>query len=629
LQQPSPHPPENIVAFRRFADAIHEAGGKIFGQPFYWWGGFGRWQPLGPPGPSFGPSTRQFSFGGRCVSTHELGKLEIQSMHAAMRQSAENLREAGFDGMLLHGSHAGLIEQFLSPYFNQRNDEYGGSFENRMRFAIEALEAARAGAGPGMAVGMRVNCDEQIPGGYAIDTARAVVNVLCKRGLLDYVDLDVGLEPQQFHHGMTTGFEAKQYYRPFVEKVRDAAGKTPVLSVLGRITALAEAEEAIAAGVCDVVGAARQLIAEPEFVQHARAGKEERSRTCIACNWCTAAGGDGAQGCVINPASYRERLWGVDSFAPVARSSKVVIVGGGPAGLEAARVSALRGHQVVLFEARARLGGALALWADLPGREHYRQASDWWEAELTRLEVDVRVGVDADSAMVLAEAPDALVVATGAHYSKGGRSVTLDADIPGSNQAFVHRPEDILLAGARPTGKIIVLDGEGYHTGVGIAELLANAGAEVQLVTASYSPVSPRLTDNWEERYIVTRLKARGVRLRPTTWLRRIGKGVATLYDLHTEEEFAEVVDAIVLVTGRIPVDKLARELEGKVRQLFTIGDALAARMLAAATYEGQKFARDIGALGAPATVGEAWFRPDAPEAALFPADLPRPVARA
>ena len=124
--------------------------------------------------------------------------------------------------------------------------------------------------------------------------------------------------------------------------MRGAAGKVPVLSVLGRLTRMADAEAAIAAGVCDMVGAARQLIAEPEFVQNARDGKEERSRICIACNWCTAAGGDGAQGCTINPASYRERLWGVDSFAPAARPSKVVIVGGGPGGLEAARVARSR-----------------------------------------------------------------------------------------------------------------------------------------------------------------------------------------------------------------------------------------------------------------------------------------------
>lgn len=624
-RQPSPHPPENIAAFRVMADAIHAAGGKIFGQIFYWWGGYGQWQPLSPPAPSLGPSTRQFGYSDRTVSTHAMGKDEIRAMTDAVRTSAAHLREAGFDGVMLHGSHAGLIEQFLSPYFNQRTDEYGGSLENRMRFLVESLQAAREGAGPELAVGMRFNCDEMLPGGYGVETAREVVGEICARGLVDYIDLDVGVEPQQFHHGMPTSFSEPQPYRPFVEAVRGAAGATPVLSVLGRITSMAQAEAAIAAGVCDVAGAARQLIAEPDFVRNAREGREERSRTCIACNWCTAAGGDGAQGCTINPASYRERLWGRHSFAPAARPSKVVIVGGGPGGLEAARVSALKGHSVTLFETRNRLGGALALWADLPGRETYRQAIGWWAGELARLGVAVRLGAAADAGAVLAERPDAVVVATGARYSPGGRSITLDADIPGHDRAFVYRPEDILLSGARPSGRIMLVDGEGLHASAGIAELLASAGGEVLYVTAGFSPLSPRLVDNFEARFIVQRLKAAGVQFAPTTWVRRIGEGEIGLYDVHTDaERTVNGVDAVVLVTGRVPLDALARDLEGQVPQLFTIGDALAARPLAAATYEGQMFARCIGEPGAPTTVCEAFFRADAPELTPFPADVKR-----
>jgi dimethylamine/trimethylamine dehydrogenase len=625
-RQPSPHPPENVAAFRKLADAIHDAGGKIFGQVFYWWGGYGQWQPLSPPAPSFGPSTRQFGYNDRTVSTHAMSKDEIGAMHASVRQSAAHLREAGFDGIMLHGSHAGLIEQFLSPYFNERTDEYGGSLENRMRFLVESLQAAREGAGPDMAVGIRLNCDEMLPGGYGTDTARAVVETICRPGLVDYIDLDVGVEPQQFYHGMPTSFSEPQYYRPFVEKVRSAA-TVPVLSVLGRITSIADAEAAIAAGVCDVAGAARQLIAEPSFVQNARYGREERSRTCVACNWCTAAGGDGAQGCTINPASYRERLWGAESFAPAAHPSRVVIIGGGPAGLEAARVAAIKGHKVMLFEARDHLGGALALWAGLPGREIWQSAIAWWQAELALLGVEVRLGASADAAAVLAERPDAVIIATGAHYSRGGRSITLDADIPGHDRPFVHRPEDILLQGAAPSGRIVLLDGEGLHASAGIAELLGRKGAEVTYVTAGFSPISPRLIDNFEGRFIIQRMKSAGVRFAPTSWVRRIDDGAIILYDIHTGEERRESADAVVLVTGRVPQDTLVRELEGQVAQLFTIGDALAARPLAAATYEGQKFARLIGEPSAPSSICDAFFRPDDPALTPFPADVPRRTA--
>jgi 2,4-dienoyl-CoA reductase-like NADH-dependent reductase (Old Yellow Enzyme family)/thioredoxin reductase len=626
-RQPSPHPPENIAAFRVMADAIHAAGGKIFGEVFYWWGGYGQWQPLSPPAPSLGPSVRQYGIADRTVSTHAMSVDEIGAMHDAMRQSAAHLREAGFDGIMLHGSHAGLIEQFLSPYFNQRDDDYGGSLDNRMRFLVETLQAARAGAGNDLAVGIRFNCDEMMAGGYGIDTARDVVKAICDRCLVDYVDLDVGLEPQQFHHGIPSGFNMPQYYRPFVEAVRGAAGGIPVLSVLGRITAMADAEAAIASGVIDMAGAARQLIAEPDFVRNAREGREAHSRICIACNWCTAAGSEGAQGCAINPASYRERLWGVDSFTPAAQPSRVVIVGGGPGGLEAARTAARKGHEVVLFEARERLGGALALWADLPGREHYRDATGWWEAELARLGVDIRRGVEADAAAVLAERPDAVIVATGARYSKGGRSISFDADIPGHGQGFVYRPEEILLGGARPTGRVVLVDGEGLHASAGIAEILACGGAEVHYVTAGFAPLSARLTDSFEARFVLQRLKRAGVSFVPAHWVRRIGQRSVTLYDVHTDiEEVVVGVDAVVLATGRVPIDGLARALDGRVPQLFTIGDALAVRPFATAPYEGQKFARLIGEPGAPASVREAYFRPDDPETMPYPADVARRV---
>jgi len=626
-RQPSPHPPENIAAFRVMADAIHEAGGKIFGQIFYWWGGAGQWQPLSPPAPSMGPSTRQFGYSDRTVSTHAMSREEIRGMHAAVRQSAAHLKAAGFDGVMLHGSHAGLIEQFLSPYFNARTDEYGGSLENRMRFLLESLQAAREGAGPELAVGMRFNCDELLPGGYGVETARQVVGEVCRRGLVDFIDLDVGVEPQQFHHGMPTSFVEPQPYRPFVERVRTAAQGVPVLSVLGRVTSMAEAEAAIAAGVVDVVGAARQLIAEPEFVKNAREGREEQSRTCIACNWCTAAQGDGAQGCTINPASYRERLWGADSFTPAARPSRVVVVGGGPGGMEAARVAALRGHDVTLFESRDALGGALALWARLPGRETYGRAVDWWSRELARLKVDIRLNAAADDAAVLREAPDAVIVATGARYSRGGRSITLDADLTGSDRPCVLRPEDILLGGAQPTGRVVLVDGEGLHASSGIAERLGRAGADVLYVTAGFTPMSPRVVDNFEGRFIAQRLKEAGVRFAPTTWVREIREHEIVLYDVHTNGERIVPIDYVVLSTGREPVDELSRALEGKVSQLFTIGDALAARPLAAASYEGQLFARHIGEAGAPATVAEAYFRADAPALTPFPADVSRPGA--
>ncbi|MDG2005039.1 MAG: FAD-dependent oxidoreductase [Novosphingobium sp.] len=619
IYQPSPYPEENLPSFKAMADAVHEAGGKIFGQLWYWWGTLGQWQPLSPPAPSLAASAVQTAWYEKALSTHEMNHEEIAQMIAAFRQSAAHLREAGWDGIELHAAHAAVLEHFVSPFFNRREDEYGGSLDNRLRVLIEALEATREGAGPDMAIGMRFNCDEMLPGGYDQTEAAEILKRICDAGLLDFVDLDVAIEPNQLGIGMPPVFVEPHMYAPYVGALRGAAGDVPVLSVLGRLTSVEDGEAALASGLCDMVGATRALIAEPELVKNAFRGREDRSRICIACNYCCAAGNEGAQGCAINPAAYRERLWGVEHFEPAATPGKVVIVGGGPGGLEAARVAALKGHEVVLIEARERLGGALALWADLPDRDFYHHSIDWWQRELDLLGVTVRSGEEASAASVLAEAPDAVIIATGARYSQGGRSAFLDIDIPGFDQDWVYRPDEILLGNEPPVGRITLLDGEGLHTSAGIAERLAAKGGQLDYMTPGFAPVSLRLYDSLEATFIITRLRdMKNISFTPATWIRQIGDHQLTVYDTFTEEERVITdVDALVLSTGRLPMDSLARQLEGKVTQLFTIGDALAARPFAAAAYEGQKFARLIGEEGAPATFSEAYFRPKEPE--LFP----------
>jgi len=612
--QPSPYRKETIPEFRALTEAVHEAGGKIFGQLWYWWGASGHWDPLSTPAPALTPSVAQYSLYERREATREMTTGEIRSMLGVFRRSTANLRAAGFDGVMLHASHGALLEQFLSPYFNRRNDRYGGPLENRMRLLKEALEIARDAAGPDMAAGLRLNCDELLTGGYGTGEARGILAEISQSGMIDYVDLDVAVEPDQFHLGMPPVFAERHVYKPYVQAVRGAAGKLPVLSVLGRLTAIAEGEQAIASGLCDMVGAARALIAEPELVRNAYEGREERSRTCIACNWCQFALSDGAQTCAINPTSFRERTWS-DSIEPAPRRSRVVVVGGGPAGMEAARVCALRGHRVLLAEARDRLGGALALWASLPGRQFYMKSVEWWERELRRLGVEVRLGSEQFAEDILRESPDAVLVATGARYSVGGRSNHRDLDIPGYEQKFVYRPEEILGGGTWPSGRVVVLDAEGLHTGVGIAEVLANAGADVEYLTPHLSPVSPRVAATQDAHFIMRRLRSAGVKMSAATYVSRIGAGEVTAYDVYSHEERTiEEVSAVVLSTGRISVNDLERRLAGKVGQLFTIGDALAARMWAAASYEGHKFARCIGEPGAPSTVGDAYFEDGEPE---------------
>lgn len=618
--QPAPDDVANIPALRALAEGIHAEGGKIFAELFYWWGRSGSWQPLSPPAPSMGPSMVQFHHLGRGMTTREMSRDEIARMVAVYGRSTANLRDAGFDGIMLHAAHGAQIEHFMSPYFNRRTDEYGGSFANRMRFATEVFGEVRRNVSDGMAVGMRLNCDELLSGGYSTDEARSIVSHFAGSGMIDFVDLDIAIEPNQFHLGMAPVFVAEHAYVPYVRAVRSGAGSVPVLSVLGRLTSVADGEKALADGLCDMVGAARAWIAEPNLVRHAHDGEEHRSRTCIACNWCMSSLVEGAQTCTINPSAWRERFWGSDSFSPAPRRCRVIVVGGGPGGLEAARVSALRGHEVTLIEARDRLGGALALWATLPGRAAYASSIDWWQAELDRLGVTIRLGERATAAEILAAAPDAVIVATGAEYCAAGESHYRDQPIPGHDAPNVHRPEDVLLGKVAPRGRIVVLDGEGMHTGAGLAEVLAAEGADVSLLTPYRSPLSARVEAQFETGFIMKSLKQAGVRIEPSTWVSAIAGGTVTAFDVDTgQERTIAGVDAVILATGRLSINALERELEGRVPQLFVIGDAAAARVWAAAGFEGHKFARCIGEPGAPATIGEAYFTDNAPEVAPVP----------
>jgi len=420
-------------------------------------------------------------------------------------------------------------------------------------------------------------------------------------------------------------FVKPHVYRPYVEAVRGAAGKVPVLTVLGRLTDMADGEQAIASGLCDMVGAARALIAEPDLVKNAFEGNEDRSRICIACNWCLASLPDGAQTCTINPTAWRERYWGAGSLVPAPHRSNVIVVGGGPAGLEAARVSALRGHEVQLFEARSSLGGALALWASLPGREFFLKSIEWWERELKRLGVRIRAGTPATAADLLREKPDAVIVATGAVYSRSGHSNFRDIPIPGHEREFVYCPEEILLGTARPSGRIVMLDVEGMNAGVGVAEVLAGRGADVEFLSPNFSPVSPRVDGTEETRFIMKRLRAARVKISPSSYIKQIGDHEVTVFDVHSEEERVIAgVDAVVLSTGRVSVNDLEKGLDGKVSQLFTVGDAAAARMWAAASYEGHLFARFIGEPNAPKSLADVYFGSDELQLQPIPAEMRR-----
>jgi NADPH-dependent 2,4-dienoyl-CoA reductase/sulfur reductase-like enzyme len=316
-----------------------------------------------------------------------------------------------------------------------------------------------------------------------------------------------------------------------------------------------------------------------------------------------------------------------------------VVVGGGPAGLEAARVAAKRGADVVLMERRPYLGGLMKAKANLPGRDVYQQQIDWWERQALELGVDVRVSVEATAETVLAEGPDAVILATGSSYDATGSCGWNVNPIPGADKPHVYTADDILLDGQRPTGTVVIFDSEGISTGPGVAELLGAQGAKCLIVSPS-APGSALA----EAPDALARLAGIDVTILAQTYLSAIGDGDVTLAPVLRDSENLLAgrlvgdgytqpgVDAVVLAAMRKPANtSLEADLDGKVDALYVIGDGLAPRDLRAATYEGQLFARLVGEKDAPKTTGDYQFAPVSPEAFeyLGPAEalLDQPLA--
>lgn len=381
---------------------------------------------------------------------------DIAELTDAFAQAAQWSVEGGVHGVEVHIAHGYLLQQFMSSATNQRTDHYGGPWENRIRLACEVVGAVRTAVGPDIPLGVRIGSEAVGDGGVTEHDCAELVMVLADDGLIDYVNLTYGscLRPHKIMGGMhePPGYELEAA-APVV-----AAVNLPAI-VTGRFRTLAEADELIANSVADMVGLTRAHIADPELVAKSVAGRESEVRPCIAGNdGCVGGLNRGRLSCAVNPAVGRELNFPPADPSPQPR--QVVVVGGGPGGMEAARLAAERGHSVVLFEARDRLGGAVRQAQQLPTRALLGDICDWQERELSRLGVDVRLNQAADVEAITATRPDLVVVATGA----------TGAEIPEISEM--------------PKGATAVVDDRfGGYEALGLAEWLATQGLAVTLTT--------------------------------------------------------------------------------------------------------------------------------------------------
>lgn len=504
---------------------------------------------------------------------HALDRDEIRWFVKEYRFSAAQAQKAGLDGVEIHANHDDLMEWFLSPLTNRRDDEYGGSFANRLRFITEILTEIRDATGPGFTVGIRMNMAEGEPGGYDLLGGAAIAGRLADARLVDYVHLVMGSpwgDPSyiQPHHYPAGGWaEQAALYRRSLS--------IPIVYT-GRITGPDVAEKALADGHADVVGMARAHFADGELLAKARDGRAADIRPCIGCNECISRRyvENLPFACAVNPDAGRE----VEGPLPrVAVKKHLLVVGGGPAGLELAVRAAERGHKVSLWEAADRLGGQVRLAALLPTQEGFLSWVDHLSRRLDQLDVNVHRGRRATAEAVLAEGMDMVAVATGA--------VARRPDITGLDLPFVHDMRDVLTDRAALGRRVHVIVQDDHAAPLALADLLAQRGHAVTLLYQTPGPAP--LVGRYTLGAFLARLSRGGVTFRHQVQAIAIEPGGIRLRNVFSfKEEVADGVDSVILACGSVADAGLYAALKGRQANLHLLGDAFAPRRIVFATQQ-------------------------------------------
>jgi 2,4-dienoyl-CoA reductase-like NADH-dependent reductase (Old Yellow Enzyme family)/thioredoxin reductase len=518
----------------------------------------------------------------------------IDEVVEGFARSAMLCERTGIHGVEIHAAHGYLIHQFLSPFLNQRNDKYGGSLENRARFLMEVVTAVRSAVGRQFAVGVRLSPD-LLPDGIDVATNQYVVELLEREGLIDFVNLSLGCY-HTFPKLVGGMHEPPGYELPTSEAIAQRA--SVVRMAIGRFRTLDEAEQVLKDGPIDMVGLTRAMIADPMLIRKTLRGEPDRVRPCIACNQGCIAGleEDGRMGCAVNPAAGEELTLSEELLVPATETMKVVVVGGGPSGMEAARMAALRGHKVTLLEASSELGGMMNVAARCPTRHGIRDVTVWQEAEIYRLGVEVCLSSFADADDVLALEPDAVIIATGSQPRMDGWIITHPhAPIENFDAIAPLSSIDLLTSHADYAGKLaIVIDDVGHYEAIGAAEFLLERGAEVTFVSRN-AAFGHRVINS-------TMADAALGRMMPTGRLRKLMQSRVVAFEsatakvqaIHGGPEEILPCDVAVFVSVNRPSQELFFALQGRVGKLALIGDAHATRFLQTAIREGHFAGREL-----------------------------------
>ena len=571
-----------VATNQRMTAAVHDHGAKMFEQLNHFGGNATSdsaddirvlWGPSNVKSPSYGEMPKAME------------REDIQELIDWWAHCAELSREGGFDGTEVHIAHSYLLHQFMSPLYNKRTDEYGGSLENRLRLTVEVIDAIRAKVGSDWTVGIRLNLHDYMPGGLTDDDAVAAAKHLQEQTEIDFINVSAA-GYHNIHMAMQPSDEPDGYLVAMTARVK-AVADIPVFTV-GGIKDAAMGDEIVASGKADMVAMTRALIADPNFANKAAAGKTDEIIHCIRGNQgCIGRIYKGFPvSCTVNPATGREGRFA--ELVPAEDPGHWVVIGGGATGMKAAETLGKRGHRVTLLEASDELGGQLKLVVKTPGRHMWNVVTRDLKVQMALGNVDVRLGTEATEELINELDPDGVLVATGALPSRTGFSpVQPMVDVlPGTDNGRVFTLWEA-IDGTEGIGKrVVILDDDGSRAAAGAAEVLLERGHQVHVATR-WNQLYPFTAGGLDMATLYERQFKKGLTYTINTWASAVGDDTVAMWNVYTGDAEAPLPYDSVVVTGQKPNDALYLALKEQRENVHRAGDAVACRKLDHAIYEG------------------------------------------